>query len=75
MKMFVTRENPPTQNSTAKSLNTSIATINKIINQDLQLKKTKKHKVHQLLPRHMVQRRTLCRTLHENYLVEDNGNT
>ncbi|KFM70262.1 hypothetical protein X975_07246, partial [Stegodyphus mimosarum] len=41
VKAMVTSENPPTQRSIAKALNTSVATINKIINQDLQLKKAK----------------------------------
>ena len=44
VKTQVTSENPPTEKSFTKSLNTSIATINKIINQDLQLKKVKNTK-------------------------------
>lgn len=71
VKSLVTRENPPTQKSIAKSLDTSVATINKIINQDLQLKKAKKHNVHQLLPRHVAQRKTFCRILYENHLAGD----
>ena len=33
-KTLVTRENPPIQNSIANSLNTSVATINKIVSKD-----------------------------------------
>lgn len=33
-------ENPPTHKTITKSLNTSVTTINQIINQDLQLKKS-----------------------------------
>ena len=48
VKTLVIRENPSTQKSIAKSLNTSVAVINKIINQDLQVKMAKKkHDVHQ----------------------------
>lgn len=71
VRSLVTRENPPTQKSIANSLNTSVATVNKIINQDLQLKKAKKHNVHRLLPRHVAQRKTCCRILYENYLAGD----
>ena len=42
MKSLITRENLPTQKSIAKSLiNTPVAIIKKIINQDLELKKAK----------------------------------
>ena len=51
LKTLLTRENPPTQKSIAKSLNISVATINKVINQDLTLKTIKKHNLHQLLSR------------------------
>ena len=66
VKTMVTRENPPAQKSIAKFLNTSIAAINKIINQVLQLKKAKKHIFCQLLPRRVPQRKTFCRILQEN---------
>ena len=39
--MLVTRKNPPVQKSIVKSINTSEATLNKIMNQDSQLKKAK----------------------------------
>ena len=39
-----------TRNETEKFLNTFVATLNKILNQFLQLKKLKKINVHQLLP-------------------------
>ena len=42
-----------------------------MIHQDLQLKKVKKHNVHQLLLRHVAQRRTFCRILYETYLPGD----
>ena len=48
MKILVTKEYPPTQKSTAKSLNTSVETGNKIMNRYLELKKAIKHNVHQL---------------------------
>ena len=68
---MATRKNSQIQKSFAKSLNASVATINKIMNQDLQLKKAKRHYVYQLLPRLMSQRRIFFRTLYENYLVGD----
>ena len=40
--MLVTRENTPKRKSIPKPLNTSVATINKLINQDLYLKNLKK---------------------------------
>ena len=46
----------------------SVATI---VNQDLQLKKAKKHNVHQLLPKQMAKRRTFCKIPYENYLAGD----
>ena len=60
---MVTRKNPPIQKLIAKSLNTTVATINKIINQDLQIKKAKKHIAHKLFSRHGAQRRIFYRTL------------
>ena len=58
VKLRISRKKriPQKQKSIAKSLNTSVATINKIKNQDLQFKKAKKHNVHQLLSRLVVQR-------------------
>ena len=45
LKMLVTKESTPTLKSIVKSLNTSVAAMNKIINQNLQLKK-KSNNVH-----------------------------
>ena len=57
VKMLIRRKNLPTQKSFAKTLNTSVVTINK----DIQLKKAKKKQnVHQLLLRRMSQRKTFC---------------
>lgn len=50
---------------------TSVATITKIINQDLHLKKAKKKIVHCLLPRHVAQQKTFCRAMYESYLAGD----
>ena len=70
--MLVTRENLPTQKSIAKSLIKSTATINKIIDQDLQpKKKANKRNDHQILPSHVTQHRTFCRTPYEKYLAGD----
>lgn len=55
---LVTRGNQLTQKSMTKSLNTSVTTINKIINKYLQLIKVKKHKVHRLSPSHAAQCKT-----------------
>ena len=71
MKTLVTRGIPPTQKSLAKSLNASVATVNKIINQDLHFRKAKMRNLHQLLARHVAQHRTFCRILYENYLARD----
>jgi hypothetical protein len=68
VKAQVLKENPPTQRSLASALGTSSRTINKIINKDLGLKKTKKYNVHRLLPRHIAERRTNCRKLYEKHL-------
>lgn len=65
----VLKENPTPQRTIAKSLNISIGTVNKIIKSDLKLIKTKKHDVHRLTPKHVSQRKTMCRLLYENYLA------
>jgi hypothetical protein len=65
----VLKENPTPQRTIAKSLGTSIGTINKIINKDLNLIKAKKYKVHRLLPRHVTERKTRCRLLYEKHLA------
>ena len=69
--MLETRENLPTQKSIAKSLIKSTATINKIIDQDLQPKKANKCNDHQILPSHVSQHRTFCRIPYEKYLAGD----
>ena len=53
------KENLPSQRALALALGTSASTINKIINKNLDLKKTKKHNVHRLLPRHIAESTTL----------------
>ena len=62
------KENAPSQRALASALGTSASTINKIINKNLGLKKTKKHNVYRLLPRHIVERITNCHLLYENHL-------
>ena len=69
VKTLVTRVNSPMHKSITKSLKRSISTGNKIINQDFQLKTTEKHNVHQLLHRHMTQRKTSCKILFKKYLA------
>ena len=56
VKTLIAREKPLTQKS--KSLITPTVTISKIINEDLQLKKSIKHNVQRILPSHVVQRKT-----------------
>lgn len=52
------------------SLKTSVATIKRILNQDLQLKNDQiLHNV--LLSRHMAQRKTFCSCLYEIHLAGD----
>ena len=46
--------------------------MNKIIKQDLQLKISKKHNIHQLLPRHVAQCKIFFNILCEIYLLDIN---
>ena len=69
IETLVTRVNLLMQKWIAESLNTYVATINTIMNQDLQLKKAKKYNVHQLLSSDVVQHRAFYRNLYQNYLV------
>jgi hypothetical protein len=71
VQKMVKNENPPTQKIIANKIGTSAATINKIINKDLQLRKVKKSKVHRLTEYHIQRRFTNCRFFYENYLSGD----
>ena len=46
MNILVIRENPPTQKTIAKSLNTSVTALNKIISQNLHLRKAKQYNIY-----------------------------
>ena len=65
----VFKENAILQRTIAKSLNSSVGTVNKIIKSDLETIKTKKYDVHCLKPKHNFQRKTMCRLSYENYLA------
>ncbi|KMQ81781.1 transposase, partial [Lasius niger] len=71
VKALVSGSNPATQRTIAIKLGISLKTVNTIINQDLKLEKLHKSRVHQLLPRHISERRTNSRKLYENYLAGD----
>ena len=53
--MLVMRENPLMQESNAEFENTSQASMNKIINQDLQFITVKMHNFHRFLPSHVAE--------------------
>ena len=63
--LLVKRENELMQKWIAKSLNTSVSTINTIINNYLHLKKAKKYIVAKLLLRHVTPCRSFHRALYE----------
>lgn len=69
------KENPPSQRTVAKSLKCSVSTVNKMINVDLNLKKSKKCNVHRLLPKHIAERKTRCRILYEKHLSKEKWKT
>lgn len=48
-----------------------IRTVSKIIHKYLKLKKMFKPKVHLLLPKHIAERKTNCRTLYEKHLAAE----
>ena len=63
---MVTKENPPTQKSVAKILNTSLATINKIKNKDFCILKNVLTSFYQ---EYVAQRGTFRRTVYETNLA------
>ena len=67
----MTKENPPAYRNISKSLDISKRTLQKIINEDLNLIKRKKGRVHVLNQRQRSERATNCRLLYENYLAAD----
>jgi len=60
VKYLVCVENLATQKNIASKVRISNATVNKIINKDLQLKVVQKPKVHELLPKYFVERKRNC---------------
>ena len=66
---YVNKENPESYRYIRSKTGLSLATINKIIHQDLMFKTRKKTKVHRLTPRNKQNRKTNCRKLYENYLA------
>jgi hypothetical protein len=71
VKKQITKEHPPTQRHLAISLGTSVSSINRIINKDLDLKMSKKRSVHRLRLKHINERKQNCRLLYENHLASD----
>ncbi len=65
------KENSPSQRT--EFLKCPMSTINKVINADLNIIKTKIHNVHRLYPRHIIEIRTSCRFLYEEHLSEQKG--
>ena len=68
---MVKGENPATQRAIASETGLSLATVNKVIHQDLGLDKRKKYKVHRLTPLSRQNRKTNCRFIYENHLAGD----
>lgn len=70
--MAIRNENPPTQTSMAKQMNTSRSTINRIIHEDLDHKTRKKSKVHKLTENHKEIRRINSFKLLKGHLKKSN---
>lgn len=71
VRRLALQENPPTQKAMARKTGTSVATVNRIIHQDLRLKKFHKARVHALNERHIRERKTNARKLYERHLSGD----
>ncbi|GFU83421.1 retrovirus-related Pol polyprotein from transposon opus [Trichonephila clavipes] len=69
VKSAILKENPLTQSCIASKLGMSLSTL--IKHKYLKLKMMFKPKVHLLLPKHIAERKTNCRKLHENLLAAE----
>lgn len=71
IKRLARQENPPTQKTMAFKAGTSASTVNRVIHDDLRLRKRFKARGHALSARHISERKTNARKLYERHLSGD----